>query len=134
MKIFTSNNQKIGELGENVACTYLETHGFTVKERNYTKKWGEIDIIAEKAGKLYFIEVKSVSCATLPDFTKDEPNRKRPEENMHPWKMKRLARVVQTYLIHHRIGNTPWQFDLMLVYLQMDDRTARVKTIENIIL
>ena len=60
--------------------------------------------------------------------------RLRPEENMHPWKMKRLARVVQTYLIHKRIGNRAWQFDLMLVYLQMDDRTARVKVMENIIL
>jgi putative endonuclease len=134
MKIFTSNNQKIGELGENVACTYLEKHGFSISERNYTKKWGEIDIIAEKAGKLYFIEVKSVSCGTLPDLSIEDPKRKRPEENMHPWKMKRLARVVQTYLIHQRIGNREWQFDLLLVYLQLDDRTARVKVMENIIL
>ena len=134
MKIFTSNNQKIGEIGENVACAWLEKHCFSVKERNYTKKWGEIDIIAEKGGKLYFIEVKSVSCATLPDLVHEDPNRKRPEENMHPWKMKRLARVVGTYLIHHRIGNKEWQFNLMLVFLDMEKRTSRVKVMENIIL
>ena len=134
MKNFTSNTQKIGELGEDVACTFLMKHGFSVLERNYTKKWGEIDIIAKKAEKLYFVEVKSVSCVTLPDKDSDNPFIKRPEENMHPWKLKRLSRVIQTYLIHNRIGNTEWQLDLLLVYLDMKDRKARVRTIDNIIL
>jgi putative endonuclease len=134
MKRFTSKSQKIGELGEEVACTFLMKHGFTIQERNYTKKWGEIDIIADKEGKLYFVEVKSVSCVTLPDFKDDNPFAKRPEENMHPWKLKRLSRTIQTYLIHKRIGNTPWQFDLLLVYLDIENRKARVRTMENIIL
>jgi putative endonuclease len=136
MKNFTSNSQKIGQLGEDIACTFLVKHGFSVLERNYTKKWGEIDIIAQKEGKFYFIEVKSVSCMTLPDFNFKEENPfiKRPEENMHPWKMKRLSRTIQTYLIHKRIGNTPWQFDLLLVYIHMETRTARIRTIENVIL
>ena len=134
MKKFTSNSQKIGELGENVACKFLMKHGFTVLERNYTKKWGEIDIIAQKGEKIYFTEVKSVSFVTLPDFSSDNPFTKRPEENMHPWKLKRLSRTIQTYLIHKRIGNTPWQFDVLLVYLDLKNRTARIKTLENIIL
>jgi putative endonuclease len=132
MRKFTSNYQKIGEIGEDVSCKYLENRGFTVIERNYTKKWGEIDIIAKKENKVHFIEVKSVSCETLPDL--DDKNRKRPEENMHPWKMKRLSRTVQTYVIHKRMGETPWQFDLMLVFLDLKDRKARVKVLENIIL
>lgn len=134
MKKFTSNSQKIGELGEDIACTFLEKNGFKILERNYTKKWGEIDIIAKKDTTLYFIEVKSVSCETLPGLSNNESNIKRPEENMHPWKMKRLSRTVQTYLIHNRIGDTPWQFDLALVYLSLKDRKARVRIIENVIL
>jgi putative endonuclease len=134
MKKFTSKSQKIGELGEEVASTFLVKHKFLILERNYTKKWGEIDIIAQKEGKLYFVEVKSVSCGTLPDFNEENPFIKRPEENMHPRKMKRLSRTIQTYLIHKRIGNTPWQFDLLLVYLDIDNRKARVKAIENVIL
>ena len=134
MKKFTSDSQKIGEIGEDVACKYLAKQGFSVLERNYTRKWGEIDIVAEKGNKLYFIEVKSVSCVTLPDFSKDDPLRKRPEEGMHAWKMQRLSRIIQTYLISHRIGNKEWQFDLLLVFLNLNDRTARVKVIENIIL
>ncbi len=137
MKNFTSKSQKIGELGEDVACKYLEKHGFAVLERNYTKKWGEIDIIANKEGKLYFIEVKSVS-RDLDHLNSAVENVTRgtfrPEENMHPWKMKRLARTVSTYLIHKRIGNTPWQFDLLVVCIDMSKRLARVKVVENVIL
>jgi putative endonuclease len=135
MKKFVSSSQKIGELGEDVACKFLMKHGFSVLERNYTRKWGEIDIIAEKNNKRYFIEVKSVSCVTLPDFSDDNPfETKRPEENMHPWKLKRLRRVVETYLISKRIGHIEWQFDLLLVYLNLNERKARVRVIENIVL
>ena len=135
MHNFTSEKQKIGKLGEEIAWIYLKKHGFSILERNYTRKWGEIDIVAEKDKKIYFNEVKSVSCNVLPDLSRDEGFfEKRPEENMHPWKMKRLSRIVETYLIHKRIGNTPWQFNLLLVYLNLEDRKAKVKMLENIIL
>jgi putative endonuclease len=144
MKNFTSNSQKIGELGEEIACKFLMKHRFSILERNYTKKWGEIDIIAEKEGKRSFIEVKSKR--VLYDFSSKSfdgqeginqmENREgnRPEENMHPWKMKRLRRVVETYLISKRLGTISWQFDLLVVYLNIGKRLARVKVVENIIL
>jgi putative endonuclease len=108
-------------------------HGFVINDRNYTRKWGEIDIVAEKEGKIYFIEVKSVSCETLPDSSNDNFI-KRPEENMHYQKVRRLSKIIETYLINKRIGNTEWQFDLLLVYIDMKSRLAKVKKIENIIL
>ena len=60
-KVFTSETQKTGEIGENIAVKFLVKQGFSILNRNYTKKWGELDIVAEKAGKIHFIEVKSVS-------------------------------------------------------------------------
>ncbi len=136
MKNFTSKSQKTGKLGEDVACLFLKKKGFIVKERNYTQKWGEIDIVAEKDKKIYFIEVKSVSCS-LEDIKKDvtrETSFFRPEENMHPQKMKRLARTIETYLIHHKVGNTPWEFNVLLVFLDQKDRKAKVKVLEHIVL
>ena len=137
MKKFSSSTQKIGLLGEDIACRYLEKHGFGVLERNYTRKWGEIDIIAVKNNVLYFVEVKSTKVPS--SFFKE--NEKfftekniQPEENMHAWKMMRLRRVVETYLISQRIGNIDWQFDLLLVYIDMNNRKARVRVVENIIL
>ena len=134
MKKFTSDSQKTGKLGEDIACKFLMKHNFSILERNYTQKWGELDIIAQKSGKLYFIEVKSVSCEILPDFSNENTFVRRPEENMHSWKIQRLSRTIQTYFIHKRIGNTPWQFDLLLVYLDLKNKTARVRKLENIIL
>ena len=81
MKNFISKSQKIGELGEDLACEFLIKHGFLILERNYTKKWGEIDIIAQKGDRRYFIEVKSKSVSSL-DYVSEETNR--PEDNMHP--------------------------------------------------
>jgi putative endonuclease len=131
MKNFTSNSQKIGELGESLACNFLIKHNYSILERNYTRKWGEIDIIAVNKDKIYFIEVKSKSVGSL-DFVSHETNR--PEDNMHPQKLKRLRRVVETYLINKRQGSIDWQFDLLVVYLDIEKRLARVKVVDNIIL
>lgn len=132
MKNFTSSKQKIGLLGEDIACTFLMKHSFTILERNYTKKWGEIDIIAQKEEKRYFIEVKSKTVESLENCLSESSSR--PEDNMHIWKMKRLRRVVETYLISKRLGYVEWQFDLLVVYLDLNNRKARVKVIDNIIL
>ena len=50
----------VGEIGEEIACQFLERKGFKILERNYRKPWGEIDIIAEKDGVIRFVEVKAV--------------------------------------------------------------------------
>jgi len=133
-KVFTSKTQKIGEIGENIAIRFLMKHNFSILDRNYTKKWGEIDIIAEKGNKLYFIEVKSisinlinVSCETLDEY--------RPEDNMHPWKMKRMARTIQTYLLSKKVPDEKeWQVDLLVIFLDLKDKKAKIKVVENIIL
>ena len=59
--------RQLGDIGEGIACKYLEQRGYEVVERNYLKPWGEIDIVAQKAKKLYFIEVKSVTRDTKGD-------------------------------------------------------------------
>jgi len=123
-KVFTSEKQKIGEIGENVAVKFLMKHDFSILDRNYTKKWGEIDIIAEKNSKIYFIEVKSVTHDLSTD--KEETCDSRPEENMHPWKQKRLARVIQTYLLSKNLEKE-WQVDLLVVFLNLENKTAKIK-------
>ena len=50
-------NEK-GNLGEKIACAYLEKNGYHIKERNYISAFGEIDIIAQKDGFIVFAEVK----------------------------------------------------------------------------
>jgi Holliday junction resolvase-like predicted endonuclease len=136
-KIFTSETQKTGEIGENVAVKFLMKHNFSILDRNYTKKWGEIDIVAEKAGKIYFVEVKSVSCLPAKALATagEIDDESRPEDNMHPWKLKRLGRAIQTYLLSRKIPKEKeWQVDLLVVYLDIENKKAKVKVVNDIIL
>lgn len=163
-KVFTSKTQKIGEIGESIAVKFLMKQGFKVIERNYTKKCGEIDIIALKQDKIYFIEVKSVSKNIIQgdngNNIKKEPlvtceTRESPvthvtnmlrikeniydsynaEDNMHPWKLKRLSRTIQTYLMSNRINeDREWQVDLLVVYLDVPNKKAQVKVTPDIVL
>lgn len=125
------NKQKIGIMGENIACRFLKTkHNFKIIKRNYRKKWGEIDIIAEKNNVIHFVEVKTVSCETNIDIEKI----KNPEENIHSQKLKRLSRTIQSYLLDTDGEVSDWQFDTMAVFLFVKDKKANVRFFENIVL
>ena len=138
--IVTTKTEKqiVGALGEEIASKYLKNMGFSIVERNYRKKCGEIDIIALKAKTLHFVEVKSVSCEMI---TKSTPNVShetdfyRPEDNIHSSKLKRLARTIEIYL-SEKFGNSIsfWQFDAITVRIYMETKQAKVKFLENIIL
>lgn len=132
-KVFTSKTQKIGELGEGIAVKFLMKLGFSIIERNYTRKWGEIDIVAQKDNNLVFFEVKSVSCESLTNVT-HVTERMRPEENMHEWKIKRLGRTIETYLAEKGTPESvSWQVDLLIVRIDQTKRQAKVERIEHVI-
>ena len=54
----TVNKRTIGADKEQLAAEYLIDNGYTVLERNFRSRTGEIDIIASKDNYLVFIEVK----------------------------------------------------------------------------
>lgn len=128
-----TENLRIGQVGENVACRFLVKHGFSLVERNYQKKWGEIDIIARKGKILHFVEVKTVSRENVKEL-KEEVDSFEPEENVHPKKLKRMSRIIQTYLIEKNIEEEKWQFDVLAVFLDMENKQARVRVTENVII
>ena len=128
-----SEKQKVGNLGEDIACTFLMKHGYSIENRNYWKKWGEIDILACKESKLHFVEVKSVSRENFESVI-HETNGYRPEENVHPRKLDRLRRVIQSYLIDKRVDGANWQFDVITVYIDRNQRKARVKVLDDVVL
>jgi ribonuclease HII len=54
----TTYSRDVGNRGEDSAAGYLRSSGFTIIDRNWRVKAGEIDIIAEKDGVIHFVEVK----------------------------------------------------------------------------
>ncbi len=126
-----TEKRRIGDFGETQACLFLVKQGFDIVERNYLRKWGELDIIARKAGKLHFVEVKTVTRVNVSGVTNKDQYR--PEDNLHPWKLKRLSRVIQTYLLSVT-PETDWQFDVITVYLDPANKKAEIHYLPDIIL
>ena len=131
MKIFTSNKQLVGERGEQEAVKCLVNRGFKIIERNYTSKWGELDIVAKMGNVLHFIEVKSI---TVKDMFSREKSYYRPEENMTYLKIRRLKRVLQTYLIDREVPEeTEWQFDLICIHF-IEEKVDKIEVLEDIVI
>ena len=144
-----TKKRKIGDLGEGIACNYLKNKGFKIIDQNYWKPWGEIDIIAEKQGITYFVDVKSVTRGTFENvsvpqlekgpqrrpssLTGHVTNQRNPADNLHPWKLKRLARTIQSYIFRYNLEKE-WKFLAVIVYLNIKDKTAKVELLENIVL
>lgn len=136
-----AKHNETGQIGESLVSKWLENKGFFVIDRNYKRKWGELDIIAKKDEIIHFVEVKTVSRKSYGGKFEQEINNYRAEDNMHPWKLKRLQRAVQTYLLEKyphfakaSRGEPEWQFDLACVFLDQEKRVAKVRFMENIIL
>ena len=51
--------KRLGNWGEAIASRYLEDRGFVVLARNYSSRFGELDIVAKKDGRLVAVEVKT---------------------------------------------------------------------------
>lgn len=51
--------REIGKINEDLAVDYLKKRNYRIVERNFRRKFGEIDIIAKDRDTLVFIEVRS---------------------------------------------------------------------------
>jgi putative endonuclease len=112
--------KEVGRIGEEIACQFLARRGFTIISKNYRKPWGEIDIIAEKAGIVRFVEVKAVS---------RESNYYRPEELVDGRKLRKLARTANLYM-ENTHDEREFQIDVVGVIMDEATRTARCRLFE----
>lgn len=135
MKQGRLNYRNVANIGENAAKVFLMKHGYKVLHRNYLKKCGEIDIVAEKAGKLVFVEVKTVSRESMTECVKHETfDTYRPEENVHFYKLSRLKRTIGLYLLESYLDQEPeYQIDVISIVLFMKQRVARVTWLKNVV-
>ena len=74
------NSSLIGAFGEHLAADYLRDKKYDIKAANFKTYTGEIDLIAEKAGVICFVEVKTRQIGTLLSPASAVDNRK--QENI----------------------------------------------------
>ncbi len=127
-----SKRKEIGRIGESAAARFIERKGFVIIERNYRKPWGEIDIIAEKAGVVRFIEVKTLSGLPPGYNGSRETSGYRPEEQIHQAKLRKIARTAQSYMAQNE-DSREFQIDAVGVYLDTTKRVAHCRLFEQIL-
>lgn len=127
-------NKLTGNQGELLAALYLKNNGFSILGMNYRKQWGEIDVIAKKDDKVHFVEVKTVSYGTKHDLDHAVARgTHRPEENVHEYKLKKLHRAIESWLIEHK-WEGDFQIDVAAVRTVPRETYASIKIISNVIL
>ena len=94
-----------GKVGEDAVCDYLEEKGYTILARNYRKKCGEIDIIAQDGDTAVFVEVKTRKYGAMDSGT----------EAMTKSKMRRIIATSEEYMYEHKELDLYRRFDTAYV-------------------
>lgn len=125
-----TERRKIGDLGEEIAVKFLMKHGHEVRERNFLRKCGEIDIVSAKLGIVHFVEVKTIKRSNLSRETVGDVFR--PEDNATRLKLSKVCRTAQLFLLENNVPHeTKWQIDLITVKLDQVKRLGRVEYFPN---
>lgn len=111
-----SYNQKIGNLGENIAKNFLIRKGYQIITTNFKIRSGEVDIICKKDDFLIFIEVKTRTNKTFGY----------PEESFNIRKRKRFKKAVLRYLFKTDY-NGSWQVDFIGIEINKKLKKAKLR-------
>lgn len=129
--ISSYSTKAIGDLGEEMAASYLKKQGFSIVERNVVRKTGEVDIIARKKETLHFVEVKTRLCREFP-HEDDRDTAFDPSANLHNAKIGKIARTSEWY-VAEKNWEGDWQIDGLLVWLRGRDGAAYVSYLPQIL-
>lgn len=116
-------NRYIGSIGEELAANHIKKKGYSVLDRNYRTKLGEIDIVARKQNIVVFIEVK----------TRTSDIFGRPSEAVNYKKQKTIKRLSQQYILHKKLDRNclNYRFDIIEVEIKLTEKKYRINHIEN---
>jgi putative endonuclease len=113
---------KFGSSAEAAALSWLESSQFRILDRNWRRPWGELDIVALKAGVIHFVEVKA-SVQRRAGFE--------PFVRAGATKMLKVQRTARTWLAAHNYNDsTEWQIDVISVI--MNNNEPEFEYFENI--
>lgn len=118
-------NRKTGNVGEDYATDYLQKKGYTMLQRNYSSRFGEIDIIASKDKTLCFIEVKAK--------TGDEYGT--PEEMITKRKIKQIHKMAHMFLLKNKTFADKfnnYRIDVIAIVLTNSQKLETIQQYEDV--
>jgi putative endonuclease len=126
--VMGNHNQNIGAWGERLATNYLNRNGYSILDRNYHTRAGELDLVALEYVNgepcLVFVEVK----------TRTSLNFGHPEEAVTLKKWLRIMEAVDDYLENHQEYEYDWRIDVIAIQSSSTTSEVELRHFENIIL
>lgn len=119
-----TSRQIHGASGEEKAVQFLIASGYRILERNFHKRYGEIDIVALKDDTLIFVEVK----------TRYSDKFGPPEEAITSWKLRALVQSAYYYKLTHAELPESLRIDVIAIEMEGEDKVERIEHIKNITL
>lgn len=101
----TTRNRAVGAYGEDLAARHLQALGMAILARNWTCRYGEIDIVARDGSTLVVCEVK----------TRTSDRHGSPLEAVTPRKAARLRRLAAHWLEVHQVQPDAVRIDVVAV-------------------
>lgn len=97
--------RQYGNAAEELAVGFLEAQGWRVLARNWTCRYGELDVVAERGDTVCFVEVRMRSTAVWGD----------PAHTVSFAKQRRVVKAALHYLFAHELGERMMRFDVISV-------------------
>lgn len=91
-----ANKRQIGSQGEDLAGWYLKTQGYRVVGKNLKSRYGEVDVVAQKGNRIYFVEIRF----------RTSPGYGRALESITEEKKRRLRQTAQVLLTKNKTWGT----------------------------
>ncbi len=122
IKFFMPDNRKtLGNLGEDIAASFLHGKGYKIIGRNFRTRAGEIDVICKKDGKIIFVEVK----------TRGSDRYGSPEEAITARKKQKLSMMAYQYLQQKKLQACNFSVDGIFIDARGDE--YKIRHLENIL-
>ena len=97
--------KKLGAWGESLASDFLLNTGYTLLEKNYHSRFGEIDLIMKSGEQLVAVEVKTRKSTTF-GIAEDSITRK---------KYQAIQATMFVYFENHSDLSPEWQLDVLII-------------------
>jgi putative endonuclease len=101
-----NQRRQLGIDGERAAERFLRRHGYSIVERNYRCRLGEVDLIALDRRTVVFVEVKTRRCTRFGS----------PFDDVDLRKQRQIVRAAECYLDAHRLHDREVRFDVVAVW------------------
>jgi len=110
-----------GTKGEQLAANYLKKKGYTILQRNYRRRNGEIDIVCYDHGTIAFVEVKTRYSDTYGP----------PELSVTEAKKRQIIKVASQYVADKKIEGTSLRFDVVSIFYSPDKKYPTINLLRN---